>query len=491
VPDRDVEAPPQASGRRRAGFYVGAVVTGLFLVRLLGASWSSHFPAVWPDATFAKEGYLAVAAKSPFRPSFYNAFRPIGYPFLLWTLGRNTQLTVVAQAALYCAGAGALIATALRVMQSRAVGVICAALLAGVAVQAKFALWTTQILSESLAISLGFCALAAWWRFAVEPTRARARWGILFLILWLVVRDAHVLPTTVVFVPVILLVAWLGKHLGDGIRRTLAIGAALVLLTAVYSYFAQSSSHRATLSFHNVVGVRILPDKQLTNWFVHHGMPLDQALRTRTGKSGLDDDFYKSTDPAFAQYRHWARGAGPRALAESLVFKGPHYVSLLYDDLPSVLRADVQYYDTQGVYNRLPREMPLQLGGPTTRRGLTVWLVLAAAALAAALALALQRRRGAGIVVFGATALVLTLLELYTTWVGDPLEVQRHLVGTLSRLSMILVVIVASAADVGIDARRARPPVEDEPPQGPAPEPRLPWEEKYEAEYGSKVAHGA
>jgi hypothetical protein len=488
VPDRDVEAPPRVTEPRGAGLYVGAVITALFLVRLLGASWSSHFPAVWPDATFAKEGYLAVAAKSPFRPSFYNAFRPIGYPFLLWTVGRNTQLTVLAQAALYCAGVGALIVTALRVMQSRAVGVITAVLIAGVALQAKYAMWTTQILSESLAISLGFCALAAWWRFAAQPTRARARWGILFLVLWLVVRDAHVLPATIVFVPVILLTAWLGKSLGDGIRRTLAIGAAIVLLTAVYSYFAQSSSHRATLSFHNVVGVRILPDRQLTNWFVDHGMPLDDALRTRTGKSGLDDDFYKSTDPAFARYRHWARGSGPRALAESLVFEGPHYVNLLNHDLPSVLRADVQYYDTQGVYDRLPREMPLQLGGPTTRAGLTTWLALAGAALAAALVLAfaLHRRRGIGVVVFGASALVLTLLELYTTWVGDPLEVQRHLVGTLSRLSVILVVIIASAVDVGLDAWRARPLREHKPPP-----PALPWEGEFEAEYESKVPHGA
>ena len=98
---------------------MGAILTALFLVRLLGASWSSHFPAVWPDAVFPNEGYLAVAAKSPFRPSFYNAFRPIGYPFLLWTVGRNTQLTVLAQATLYCAGVGALIVTALRVMKSR------------------------------------------------------------------------------------------------------------------------------------------------------------------------------------------------------------------------------------------------------------------------------------------------------------------------------------------------------------------------------------
>ena len=130
--------------------------------------------------------------------------------------------------------------------------------------------------------------------------------------------------------------------------------------------------------------------------------------------------------------------------------------------------------------------MPLQLGGPTTRAGLTTWLALAAAALAAALVLALRRRRGLGIVVFGATALLLTLFELYATWVGDPLEVQRHLVGTLSRLSVVLVVIIASAVDVGVDAWRSRPP-----PEEPPPPPPLPWERKFEAEYESKVSPGA
>jgi hypothetical protein len=251
----------------------------------------------------------------------------------------------------------------------------------------------------------------------------------------------------------------------------------------MYSYFAQSSSHRATLSFHNTIGVRVLPDEHLRTWFEHHGMPLDDALRSRTGKSGLDDDFYKSTDPAFATYRHWARGAGPRALAQSLVVQAPHYYDLMYNDLPSLLSADVQYYDTQGVYNRLPRDMPAQLGGPTTRRGLTTWLVLAGAGLVAGFALALQRKRGLGLVVFGTTTLVLTLVELYTTWAGDPLEMQRHLIGTLSRLSIVLVVVIASAADTVLDAWSSRAPrAGDEP-----PEPELPSDSADDAEYASKV----
>ena len=74
----------------------------------------------------------------------------------------------------------------------------------------------------------------------------------------------------------------------------------------------------------------------------------------------------------------------------------------MYDDLPALLPGDVQYYDTQGVYDRLPRD-----AAPTRRaddrEGLTTWLALAAAALARRLVLALQRSGGSAVVVFGAT----------------------------------------------------------------------------------------
>jgi hypothetical protein len=452
----DVGEPHGATiSLRNIAFYLSAVATAVFMVRLLGASWNTHFPATWPDAVFPKQGYLAVAAKSPFRPSFYFAFRPIGYPSFLWLCARNTHLTVVAQTALYCAGVIALCAAALRVMHSRVVAVVTMMFIVGIAIQAKYAMWNTQILSEALAISLGYAAIAAWWRFAAAPSPARARYGWTFLIAWLLVRDAHVLPATVVMVPVALGVAWIAKTLDQRVRRTLIVGAILMTLVAGYSYFSESASHRAELSVHNVVGIRVLPDSQLEKWFQNHGMPVDRALLERKGKGGLEDDFYLSRDPALADYRHWARGAGPRAIARSLIVLAPHYLRLLSHDLPTILEGDVRFYDTQDVYQRLPREMPFQLGGPTTRTGLAVWLVVGGAALVASLALALWRKRGLGLVLFGAAALLITLAELYITWGADPVEVERHVIGTLGRLSLMLVIVVASAVDAAIRSTRA------------------------------------
>jgi hypothetical protein len=321
--------------------------------------------------------------------------------------------------------------------------------------QAKYAMWNTQILSESLAISLGFASIAAWWRFAATPTRNRARWAWTFLIAWLLVRDAHVLPATVVVVPVVLTVAWLGRSFDPAVRHALAIGALIVVVAAGYSYFSTSASHRAELSFHDVVGIRVLPDPKLTNWFTAHGMPLDRALRARTGKGGLVDNFYLSNDPAFARYRHWARGAGPRALLVSLVVLAPHYAGLLNTDLPAILDGDVRAYDTQGAYDRLPHQIPWQLGGPTTRTGLTAWLTVAVAGLIWSSALAARRKRGLRLVVFGAAALTLTLVEGYTTWGGDPVELERHMIGVLSRLSVLLVIVIASSVDAAIRPARA------------------------------------
>ncbi len=454
--DTNVTELSEVGHSRRAGaLYVSAIASALFMVRLLGASWSTHFAPVWPDAVFPKQGYLAVAGKGPFRPSFYFAFRPIGYPLLLWALRRSALATVLAQTALYCAVVFALCTTAFRFLRSQVIAAATALAFAGIALQAKYAMWNVQILSESLAISLGLASIAAWWRFAAAPTRARARWGWAFVIAWLVVRDAHVLPATVVIVPVAVLVAWLAKRLDTRVRRSLLVGAVLVVLVAGYSYSSQSASHRAVLSFHDVVGVRVLPDAQLSRWFAHHGMPLDNALRSRTGKSGLENDFYLSKDPAFAKYRHWARGAGPRALVFSLVVQAPRYARLMNQDLPTVLAGNVHDYDTFGVYDRLPRQIPFQLGGPTTRRGLVIWLVLAAVGIVDSLALALRRKRGLGLVVFGATALVLTLIEGYTTWGGDPVELERHMIGALSRLSVILVIVIASSLDAAIFAARS------------------------------------
>ena len=456
--DPPTDLPRRERPRARGfGFYAGAALCALFLVRTLGSDWNSHFKATWPDALFPKEGYLPVALVTPFRPQFYFAFRPIAYPTLLWVFGRSSHLTVIAQSVLYCATVLALCATAWEFVRSRVVAWITIVVLVGVTVQPKFSMWNTQILSESLSISLGYASIAAWWRFAAVPTCKRAVWGFAFVIAWSLVRDSNVIAAFVVVVPVALGVALLGRGLGRELRRVLAIGAAALVLTTGYSYISQGVSHRADLQFQDLVGVRILPDATLSDWFVAHGMPLDDALRARSGKAGFVDTFWRSKDPAFANYFHWSKTSGRRLYLESLFARSTHYRALFYKDLREILADDMSYYDTHGVHGRLYRTLPLQLGGPSTRKGLTVWLILAVVAMVVLVMQGVRERGRLRLAVFCAAGLATSLALIFLSWFGEPLEVSRHAIGGVCALSVFLVVTVANGVDAALDAMELPP----------------------------------
>ncbi|MFM7225469.1 MAG: hypothetical protein ACKO1Y_08605, partial [Actinomycetota bacterium] len=322
-PSAGSRSEPPSPVRLPAGASVplllSAVGAGLLAVRLLGPGWAEGFPATWPDAVWPDESYLALAEQGPFRPGFWLGFRPPVYPLFCWALFRDSRLIVVAQTLLAAGSVAVLALTAARTLRSRPVAVPAVILIVAIPLQARYSQWHTQILSESLAASLGLLAIAAWWRFADRPSPRRAGLGAVTLAAWMLIRDAHVISAVAVLVPLLGLVAATGRSLGTPVRRALAATVAVIVAGAGYSLVAESRTHRARLSFHNTIGVRVLPDPELSRWFAARGMPLDDALRGRTGRSGLDDDFYRSEEPAFARYRQWVDGPGRRAMAWSLV----------------------------------------------------------------------------------------------------------------------------------------------------------------------------
>src|SRR6266513_1621717 len=96
-PGGEARIAPARAGHR-VGTAIAAVVVAFFLVRLLGEPWPK-FPPTYPDSF----SYLKVASRGPFHPHFFFDERPIGYPLFLWSVGRSSTLTVVAQTAVYIA----------------------------------------------------------------------------------------------------------------------------------------------------------------------------------------------------------------------------------------------------------------------------------------------------------------------------------------------------------------------------------------------------
>ncbi len=114
----------------------------------------------------------------------------------------------------------------------------------------------------------------------------------------------------------------------------------------------------------------------------------------------------------------------------------------------------MSYYDGHHVYDRLPRDLPAQIGGPSTRKGLTVWMILAVLALAVTTMAAGRRAQYRRLAVFGAVAVFVALTALFVSWFGEPLEIQRHTIGAVHQLSISLVIVVATGVDAAISILR-------------------------------------
>jgi hypothetical protein len=456
-----VRIAPGRTGRH-VGVAIAAVVVAFFLVRLLGQPWP-HFPPTYPDSF----SYLAVARRGPLHVHFFFDERPIGYPFLLWSVGRSPTLTVLAQTGIYVAAFWVLCRVVFAEMRSRVVGVVAVVCIAAIAIEPRNALWNTLILSESLSTSLGILGIAAWWRAAARPSKQTVTWAWLATGAWILVRDTNVLPTVLVLLPVALACTWAAPHGDRAVRRRLAGGALAILVVCGYVYFSQAVSHRTQYSVHNVVGMRVLPNAGLTRWFVAGGMPLDDALRGRTNHNAWDDGEAFLRAPELARYRTWARGPGGRRLLLSMVVRWPDWWKGLHHDLPTILGEDDRAYDNYAVFDRFPHHLPAPFGTPRTNAGLWAGLLLAAAGVGLA---AVDRRRRLLVVVV-AGGLLSAIVDIWCSYVGDPMEVNRHMVGPLARLGVLVIVAVALGADAA-SARLHRASI----PRG-APVPPEPREE--------------
>jgi len=447
------------------GICVAALATAFFLVRLLGAPWP-HFPPSYPDSF----SYLKVATRGPLQPGFYFDERPIGYPFLLWVVGRSSTLAVVAQTLIYVGSfwfLGWVVAT---VLKSRVVVAVALVFIAALAIEPRNATWNTVILSESLSTSLSVLSIATWLLAAGRPSKRTITWAWMATAAWILVRDTNVLPTVLVIVPAVLIFSFVFPAIDRTLRRRLVAGAVAITLVCGYVYMSQAVTHRTQYSVYNFTGMRVLPDPTVTKWFAGKGMPLDDALRGRTNHNAWDDgpnSFLAA--PALAKYRTWARGAGGRWLLISMAALAPTWWTSLHHELPHILRDNEEGYDSYAVFNRFPHHFPPPFGEPRTPAALWAMLALTVAGLAYA---ATDRRRR--VLAFATSVLfVSAIVDVWTSYVGDPMEVDRHLVGPLARLSVTAIFAVALGVDALVARLREPRPVEHTAPEPVAREEKV------------------
>jgi hypothetical protein len=407
----------------------------LYVVRVVGPGWRNGFPSFFPDSA----SYLKVAKLGPLSPSFWFTERPVGVPFLLWMSACNTRAFVLLQTLLFAVSVAFLCHTILRIMKIRPLAWLTCAAIAAIAIQPRFGLWNLEVLSESLGLSLSIIALTCWLRASQAFTASRIWIATLATVAWMLVRDSHGIPVLVLVIGLTVL-AWRASK--KDLRSTLFKCIALLLVIFSYISISQGVSNRNQYPLMNNVGLRILPDQEMTNDFVDRGMPPSETLSGRSGRNTWDDGEVFLKAPELAQFRQWVNGSGQTDQLLSLAMDAPFWIDVMQKELPGSLAYDFRDYDRFKTLERLPAQT-FGFDSPRTTNQLVLWLATALAAIVTLLYFAKSRK----FAVFSTIALAAFLTEMYASIAGDAVEVQRHLVGTFLRIFVIVIIAIALAVE--------------------------------------------
>jgi hypothetical protein len=231
-------------------------------------------------------------------------------------------------------------------------------------------------------------------------------------------------------------------------RRRMTFALAALVMVGAYSLAAQVSTDRGETSFHNNVGLRWLPDAEMRAFFLDRGMPISPALEARAGSDAWADGEAFLVDPELSEYRSWAADGGRRAAAMAAIVKSGWYLDGLWNGLPSYTSTDHLAYDTLDVSRHFPERTLGPLDPVGSRWAMCFWMVGALLAIGIAWTL---RRTTAWFLAF---LVAPVLVDLYLVFVGDAIEIGRHLVGPMFRWSVVCVVCVAVGIDLLADDRR-------------------------------------
>ena len=417
--------------------------------RVVAGDWESKFPIVFPDSS----SFIKVSNFGPLSSQFWFGERPLLTPLMLWVVGGGIREFVLVQTFLYFTASAILCYVLLRILNSdiaRAIAIIC---ILSVVTQSRYALWNSHLLSESLGMSTTLLSISAYLWYSHVRTKRSITLALVASATWMLARDSNTAVTVfIIFSILITLIIHKNRNIQDS-SKGFRFGIIALLLIGSFAYIGQSNSGRNDNPVMNNIGQRVLPNPQLLNWYVDRGMPISEALLERTGKNAFDDQWKMLDEPKLELFREWARESGQFWQMVSFIRFAPHWIDQSISGLDSELAYDYHDYDQFEISQKLPDGSWFGIGGPQSNEALFIWLILAMTSIA------LLRRSKNRIRANILTVLLLScFVDYYISWVGDSVEVNRHLVGCFFRTSVILAVVLACAVNTAHSEIRSQDP---------------------------------
>ncbi len=321
--------------------------------------------------------------------------------------------------------------------------------------------WDVAILSESLAISIGVLAVAAWLRLASRPTVIVAVAVVASTGAWVLMRPyQYALPVALAVVCGL----WAWRRPADR-KLTLGVAGGLLLIALVSLVisprinegYRQRDGYGVTYfteAFGQNFFKRYLADPETAAWFRERGMPDPSGLGppSTTPNQAVDD--YQDWHPFFAQLRQrpdwqqWLDEEAQGAIIEySLAHRG-EVIGQFVDQLPRMVRSPwtAEYGPPVDV---LPPPLDwLFFAGSAT----SLWwgdfvLWLAVVGGLGALVVARRARPSPPLLWVGGLLIGVAAALAFQVWIGSAYEFVRHAVPSTHLARVGLIILAAGLLD--------------------------------------------
>jgi hypothetical protein len=423
-----------------AGLKRWHLLLGLVALAYLGLRLAAFLPAAtrrYPDSGT----YLHVAAQSPWSVDFLAGWRPVTVPFFYKVLpdgdGWRTGGQLLVSVASWLALAGAV---AWNVRQ-RALRIAAFAAILLFSLSPVIGQWDLIVLSDSLSVSLAAATLAAWLVLARRPSWLSVGLVLAVSLAFSFVRDTDAY-LSLMAVPFVL--AWAAVRRPRALPLVLAAGLVAICVASLVAQSSGTAAPRREGVLFNVIGERVLPDREALDFFRQHGMPLPEPVRQAGRGLGpaMRPDRPLARDPRVQRFKGWVSNHGRQVLARYLATHPGRALEPVVEESEQLFEGREESalvgYRTRGFDQLLPGAAQ-SIVYPSSALALLAW---AAVAIVAA-AWLLRLGRGRAVWLVPAATVLLQIPHAAIVWHGDINEIPRHalLVGVLTRLGLLMLTI--------------------------------------------------
>ena len=182
-------------------------------------------------------------------------------------------------------------------------------------------MWNHVVLSESISISLFAFLIALWmtllkkWDFRILATI------IIVTFFWQNTRE------TIIYFMILLTSLLVFIAITTPKLRPFLVVSAFFTLFIIYGLTNSNRAYRYRFPMINIIGRRILTVERYKDYFVEHGMPVNETLLSLTGGWANSQDFAFFNDPSLRKFRRWLDDSGMKTYAQFLI-NHPEYTVL-------------------------------------------------------------------------------------------------------------------------------------------------------------------